>query len=83
MANSLLTFDTSRYEKQDVSSFIYEPVQKRDGSPIDFKIVYASDIFARDWHRIYHNDDYLGACLRESTLMDEYTLGMMEKFQSE
>ena len=78
-----MAFETSQYEKHDVSSFIYEPVWSNDGSSIDFKIVYASDIFARDWRRIYHNDNYLGAHLKKDTLMDEYTLSMLTEFQSE
>ena len=80
MAGSLVTFQTSQYEKHEISSFIYEPVWNEDGSLKDFRVVYASDIFARDWLAIYHNEDYLGAMLRGSTLMDEYSLRMMEKF---
>ncbi|MBR1702802.1 MAG: response regulator [Lachnospiraceae bacterium] len=83
MASSLLTFDTAQYEKHEISSFIYEPVWHEDGSLRDFRVVYASDIFARDWLAIYHNEDYLGALLKESTLMDEYSLNMMERFLTE
>ena len=57
MASSLLTFDTAQYEKHEISSFIYEPVWHEDGSLRDFRVVYASDIFARDWLAIYHNED--------------------------
>jgi len=80
MAGSLLSFKTGRYEYHDVSSFIYEPIFNADGSLKDFRILYASDIFARDWVAIYHNEDYLGALLKESTLMDDYSLEMMERF---
>ena len=83
MAGSLLSFETAQYEKHQISSFIYEPVWNADGSLQDFRVVYASDIFARDWLAIYHNDQYLGALLRNSTLMDEYSLQMMERFLSE
>ena len=83
MAGSLLAFETSQYEKHDISSFIYEPVKSNDGSPPDFKIVYASDVFARDWQRIHHNDDCLGARLRKDTLLDEHTLELITKFRSE
>ena len=67
-------------EYHDISSFIYEPVYDSDGTLKDFRILYASDIFARDWVAIYHNEDYLGALLKESTLMDDYSLEMMERF---
>ena len=80
MAGSLLPFETRQYEHHDVSAFIYEPVYGADGSLKDFRILYASDIFARDWRTIYHNEDYLGALLKESTLMDDYSLEMMERF---
>ena len=80
MAGSLLSFDTSKFEQHEISSFIYEPVRNEDGSLRDFRILYASDIFARDWLAIYHNEDYLGAMLKESTLMDDYSLEMMERF---
>ncbi len=80
MAGSLLPFETGRYEYHDISSFIYEPIYNADGTLKDFRILYASDIFARDWVAIYHNEDYLGALLKESTLMDDYSLEMMERF---
>ena len=83
MAGSLLAFDTSQYEQHQISSFIYEPVPDQEGNIKDFRIVYASDVFAADWQAIYHNGNYLGAMLRESTLMDEYSLEMMERFQKE
>ncbi|MBR1423398.1 MAG: response regulator [Ruminococcus sp.] len=83
MAGSLLSFDTSEYERHDISSFIYEPVMNEDGSPRDFRILYASDVFARDWLAIYHNENYLGALLRDSTLMDDYSLKLMERFITE
>ena len=80
MAGSLLPFETGQYERHSISSFIYEPVYYADGSLRDFRILYASDVFARDWETIYHNTDYLGALLKESTLMDDYSLEMMERF---
>ena len=80
MAGSLLPFETGQYEQHSISSFIYEPIYHADGSLRDFRILYASDIFARDWEAIYHNEDYLGALLKESTLMDDYSLEMMERF---
>ena len=83
MAGSMVSFETSQYNKHEISSFIYEPVLNADGSAKDFRVVYASDIFARDWLAIYHNENYLGALLRESTLMDEYSLSMMERFLTE
>ena len=83
MAGSLLPFDTSRYEQHRISSFIYEPVYGPDGAPRDFRVLYASDVFAEDWLAIYHNENYLGALLRESTLMDDYSLSMMERFLTE
>ena len=83
MAGSLVPFETVQYNKHEISSFIYEPVWNEDGSLKDFRVVYASDIFARDWLAIYHNSDYLGALLRNSTLMDEYSLHMMERFLTE
>ena len=83
MAGSLLPFETSQYEKHQISSFIYEPVFDEDGKLCDFRVMYASDIFAQDWLAIYHNQNYLGAMLRESTLMDEYSLQMMERFVTE
>ena len=83
MAGSLVTFETTAYEKHAVSSFIYEPVCGEDGAVSDFRVVYASDVFARDWREIYHNDNYLGALLRGSTLLDDYSLHMMERFLTE
>ena len=83
MAKSVLPFDTVQYEKNITSSFIYEPVFNSDGSLKDFQIAYASDVFARDWNAVYHNDDYIGAGLKESTLMDDYSLEMFEKFITE
>ena len=83
MSKPSLDFDTSQYEKHDISSFIYEPVFNDDGSIKDFRVVYASEIFANDWRTIYGNDDYIGALLKESTLMDDYSLDMMEKFVTE
>ena len=80
MAGSLLPFETGKYEYHSVSSFIYEPIFNADGSLKDFRILYASDKFARDWADIYHNEDCLGALLKESTLMDDYSLEMMERF---
>ena len=62
MAGSLLLFETGKYETHNVSSFIYEPIFNADGSLKDFRILYASDIFVRDWVAIYHNEDYLGRC---------------------
>ena len=83
MAGSLLAFDTSQYEKHEVSSFICEAVPGIDGAPTDFKVVYVSEKFVRDWRRLYGNDECLGALLRKNMFMDDYSLSMMTKFQSE
>ena len=75
--------DTSAYDRLPISTFIYEPVARPDKKSPDFRIVYANHVFARDWKAIYHNDNYIGALLKESTLMDEYSLHMMERFLTE
>ena len=75
--------NTAAYDRLPISTFIYEPVLRGDGTPKDFRIVYANQVFARDWLAIYHNDRYVGACLRENTLMDDDSLGMMERFLTE
>ncbi len=66
-----------------VSCFIYEPVWQ-DGSVVDFKIAYANTSFQRDWELIgYPNVPCTGAYLRRDSLMDEYSLQMMERFLTE
>ena len=81
MSESALSVDTSAYDALPVSTFIYEP-EIIDGIQ-DYKIAYANQVFARDWKRIYKNDDYIGAYLKKATLMDEYSFSMMEKFLHE
>ena len=83
MANIVLPFDTTPYDKLPISTMIYEPVYNDDGSLRDFRLVYGNNIFARDWKLIYHSDTFVGECLKESTLMDEYSLGMLERFLTE
>ena len=74
MASIALPFDTTPYDKLPISTMIYEPVYHADGSLRDFRVVYGNEIFARDWLLTYHE---------ERTLMDEYSLSMLEKFLTE
>ena len=83
MASPLLPFDTSQYETREVNSFIYEPVFGKDGALKDFRVVYASAAFAQTWLTICHDGDCMGANLRDSALMDEHSLQMMERFTTE
>ena len=83
MANLELPFDTTPYDKLPISTMIYEPVYHADGSLKDFRVVYGNEIFARDWLLTYHDDNYVGQCLKARTLMDEYSLSMLEKFLTE
>ena len=78
-----LPFDTSAYDRLPISTFIYEPVPQRSGPLHDFRLVYCNGVFIRDWQRLYHNDNYMGAMLRESTLMDDYSINKLEKFLTE
>ncbi len=79
--DGLLNIDVS-LERLPVSSFIYEPVLQ-DGKPVDFRIVYANPAFLREWKLIGFTDIYKGALLRRDSLMDEYSLQMMEHFLKE
>ena len=83
MAQITLPFETESYDNLPISTFVYEPILHKDGSLKDYCVVYANHIFARDWKDIYHNDNYIGAYLKESTLMDEYSLHMMDRFRTE
>ena len=83
MASIALPFDTTPYDKLPISTMIYEPVYHADGSLRDFRVVYGNEIFARDWLLTYHDTDFVGQCLKERTLMDEYSLSMLEKFLTE
>ena len=83
MATIALPFDTSKYDTLPISTMIYEPVYNDDGSLRDFRLAYGNQIFARDWLAIYHSTEFVGECLKESTLMDEYSLSMMERFLTE
>ena len=78
-----LPFDTSRYDDIPISIMIYEPTFRADGSRLDYLVRYANKAFARDWKQIYGNDRYIGAGLVESTLMDDYSFEMMDKFLKE
>ena len=82
MTNTL-PFDTSPYDKLPVSVMIYEPIYRADGSLRDFRIVYGNEIFARDWLATYRDSVYVGVCLKERTLMDEYSISMLERFLTE
>ena len=82
MAN-ILPFDTTPYDKLPVSVMIYEPVSRNGGASRDFRIVYGNEIFARDWLATYHDSAFVGACLRERTLMDEHSISMLERFLTE
>ncbi len=71
---------TFSLDRLPVSCFVYEPVFE-DQKVIDFKIVYANTAFRREWELIGHPDrDCKGAWLRRDTMMDEYSLQMMEHF---
>ena len=62
---------------------IYEPVYRADGTLRDFRIVYGNGIFARDWLATYRDDAFVGACLRERTLMDDHSSSMLERVLTE
>ncbi|MCR4892065.1 MAG: response regulator, partial [Lachnospiraceae bacterium] len=74
-------FDIS-LERLPISCFIYEPVYQ-DSELIDFQITYANPAFRRDWNQIGYSDVYVGAHLRKESLMDEYSLQMMDRFMTE
>ena len=78
-----LPFDTTAYDALPISTMVYEPVRNGDGSLKDFRLVYGNAVFERDWKRIYHSDSFVGECLKDRTLMDEYSLGMLERFLTE
>ncbi len=69
-------------ERLPISCFIYEPVYS-DDKVTDFRVVYANPAFMRDWKLIGFSDICPGALLRRDSLMDEYSLLMMERFISE
>ena len=82
MADTLSLFDPSEYGQRKISSLIYEPVF--DNKKLeDFRIVYASEIFIRDWQGIYQHDDFRGVYLKKNRMFDEFTLSMLEKFHDE
>ena len=83
MAELSLPFDPQVYDELPVSTMIYEPVFNEDGTCRDFRLVYGNRIFARDWQDTYHDNAFVGVCLKERTLMDEYSLGMLERFLTE
>ncbi len=64
-----------------VSCFIYTPVFE-EGRLIDFSIVYSNPAFKREWAIIGFCDVIEGAWLRRDSLIDEYSLQMMEHFLS-
>ncbi len=76
------------YEKKEllaqlpISCFIYEPVLE-DDQLIDFRIVYANNTFLREWAYIGSADLCGGALLRRDSLLDEYSLQMMQRFLCE
>ena len=78
-----LPFDTSPYDKLPVSVMIYEPVWNADGTVRDFRIVYGNEVFAQDWLATYRDTAFVGVCLKERTLMDEYSISMLERFLTE
>ena len=82
MTAPALPFEPEKYDDLPISVFVYEPVLRPDGVR-DFRILYGNGIFIRDWQRIYKNSAWRGALLRESTLMDEYSLSMLERFLTE
>ncbi len=79
--NGSLNIDVS-LERLPVSSFIYEPILQGDRL-VDFRIVYANPAFLREWKLIGFTDVCKDALLRRDSLMDEYSLQMMERFLSE
>ncbi|MBR1929877.1 MAG: response regulator [Lachnospiraceae bacterium] len=83
MSHITLPFETWVYDDLPISTFVYEAILNEDGSLKDYRVVYANRVFARDWNAIYHNDNYIGAYLMESTLMDDYSLSMMDRFRTE
>ena len=83
MAGALVTLDTTKYERRAVSAFIYEPVLYDDGRPVDFRTVYGSEEFVKDWQRLYHNTDCINKLLRKDALVAADALHMMEKFLTE
>ena len=81
MSEKSLSVDTSSYDSLPMSVFICEP-QSADGAQ-DFQIVYANRAFAEYWRRIYKDDDFIGAYLRKSSLLDESSLSTIERFRYE
>ena len=81
MSEKSLSVDTSSYDSLPMSVFICEP-QSADGAQ-DFQIVYANRAFADYWRRIYKDDDFIGAYLRKSSLLDESSLSTIERFRYE
>ncbi|MCR5089140.1 MAG: response regulator [Oscillospiraceae bacterium] len=65
-----------------ISCFIYEPVME-DGGVVDFRIVYTNNAFMREWAYIGTEELCVGSLLRKNSLMDEYSLQMMQRFLSE
>ncbi|MBR1659012.1 MAG: response regulator [Oscillospiraceae bacterium] len=78
-----LPFDTAQYDDLPISVMIYEPLTSEDGTLLDYRVVYANKVFIRDWRDIYHNDDWSGALLMQSTLMDDWSFEMMNRFRTE
>ena len=78
-----LPFDTAAYDELPVSCFVYETVTREDGSLQDYRIVYGNRVFARDWERMYRNQNHLGAWVIRDHLLDGETLEMMDRFRTE
>lgn len=83
MAAHILPEKIKHYDDLPISVMVYRPLVNEDGSLRDFELAYGNRIFARDWKAIYGSDEFVGKCLRESTLMDDYSLGMMDRFRFE
>ncbi len=79
--NEFMNFDVS-LERLPISCFIYEPVFE-EGELKDFQVVYANPAFQRDWVQIGFSELKPGSLLHRDSMMDEYSLEMMENFITE